>query len=700
MNNAAYAKKLEKASKLGFDTVEEYEKYLREEANTLSRISLSKPAPKPAPVVVAAPARLPPPAAAPGHVGIMNCGMSCFMNSIIQMLYNTYEFRTGLLALAEDQRNSEPYLTLYNIFSRLEEAKQNRRRSIKIDDLLTYLFECTTTYTEATYAASDDQAKKKRNRNFKELGVQRGYFTAENLETYSNPSYNNSVRKAFLDAKLARNIAAISATSESERAAQESRLRDAKNLAEANIEASLSKYRGRKQQDASEFLTNCILYKKRTHHLVKLFTSNDVKVTTGLFNEADLPENRKAAVFTLTDEDGLPQKIYNLGLLADGRRKKMTAVLTPEPSTVTSLDLTRDDLVGREIDLQDLINPELREVEYRGLNIPKVGNILSKEQRSGEFRFTPTNIQQKDGLFFPPEQKYWITSIKRFIHNWETDTQSKNDREIKLNKEITVDNTIIRDDGVLIERVTFELVGMVMHSGDVGGGHYWYMWKEPSSKNWIEFNDSTVTYHRNIQDDTYVRLSTASDINKEAYILLWKRKTGGPTPTLESIRRRYAAALPPPPPPLPGLLTVAEKPKETAPEKAVVAVVEKPKETSMNLTPKTKEEIQKLLDEATTIENDEQLFEILKELSPSVTKTIDLGQIGKRKELLKKLFGKGSKYITRLVNAWDMNGKSTGSDFFFKGPPKITGYTRSQYAKNKESMKGGKRKTQRKQRKH
>lgn len=667
MSNAAYAKKLKEASKQGFDTVEEYEEYLTQEANTLSRISFSKPAPNPAPVVVAA----------PGYVGIVNCGNSCFMNAILQMLYNTYEFRTGLLGLPEDQRNSEPYLTLYNIFSKLEEAKQTRKRSIEIDDLLNYLFECTSTYDQATYAASYEQAKKKSNRNFKELGVQRGYFTAENLATYSNPDGNSKVRKDFLDAKLARNIAAIRANSEPEKVVQESRLRAAKKLAEENIEASLSKYRGRTQQDASDFLTNCILYNKRTHHLVKLFTSNDVKITTGLFNEADLPENRKAAVFTLTDEDGLPQRIYNLGLLANGRRKKMTAVLTPEPSTVTSLDLNRDDLVGREIDLQDLINPELREVEYSGLNIPKVGNILSKSQRSAAFRFTPTDIQQKDGVFFPPEQKYWITRIKRFVHDWETETETKNNREIKLNKQITLDNTITREGGVSIERVTFELVGMVMHGGDVGGGHYWYMWKEPSSKTWIEFNDSTVSYHKNIQDDTYVRVSTASDIGKKAYILLWKRKTGAPTPTLESIRRRLAL------PPLPLLSVVEEKLKEAAPEKPLVA--EKPKENA----PKAEDP-----------EGFEAIFEQVKKMHPKST-SITMTNINKRKELLKRLYEKDTKYLTRLVNEWDKNEKSSGSEFFFKKTiPPIKGYTRTTYATNKKNMSGGKRKTQRKQRKH
>ena len=75
--------------------------------------------------------------------------------------------------------------------------------------------------------------------------------------------------------------------------------------------------------------------------------------------------------------------------------------------------------------------------------------------------------------------------------------------------------------------------------------------------------------------------------------------------------------------------------------------------------------------------------------------------INKRKELLKRLYEKDTKYLTRLVNEWDKNGKSSGSEFFFKKTiPPIKGYTRTTYATNKKNMSGGKRKTQRKQRKH
>jgi hypothetical protein len=664
--------------------------------------------PPPAPVSTVSAAN----ALVPGHVGIENCGNSCFMNAILQMLYNTYEFRTGLLALTEEERVSEPYLTLYNIFSRLEEAKRNRTKFIQIDDLLTYLFECSTTYSEETYAASSEQAEIKRNKKFKQLGVERGYFTEENLKRYSNPSFDERIRKAFLDEKLERNIAGInSRATEAEKKAQEQKLRNAQEAAVTNLTASLGEYTGRRQQDAGDFLTDCILYKKRNHNLVKLFTCNDVKVTTGLFNEADLPENRKTALFTITDEDNLPQTIYNLGLVDDGRRKKMTAVLTPERSIGTQLDLTRRDLPERgEIDLQDLITPELREVESRGLNIPKVGEVLSKTQRSGEFRFTPTNIQQKDGFFFPPEQKYWITTIKRFIHNWETDTRIKNDRKIKLNKQITIDNTIIKEDGFSVERVTFELVGMVMHGGGVSGGHYWYMWKDPCSKTWIEFNDSIVSYHKNIKDDTYIRLSTASDIEKKAYILLWKRKTGGPFPAIEALRRQYATAAPVPPPaptreaPPPPAPTREETPPPAPTREAPPpppAQTNKPP-PSAPISQKSKEEIKDLLDRANRTKNNEELFQIIKELSPSSTIQIDGRQVGKRGEKIRKLFGIDSKYLTRLVNEWNGDrvgkGDGVGHKFFFRSPMPVQGFTRTKYAENKKSMKGGKRKTRRKNR--
>lgn len=709
MNNEEYDKKLKDAFALGFSTVEEYEEYKIEEAEKIKGIQIPKQVAKADPKLVVAPvvseavslvANVP----APGHIGIKNCGNSCFINSILQMLYNIHEFRTGILALPEEERISEPFLTLYNIFSRIDQAKLDRKASINIDDLLNFLFECTTTQREANYAASYNDSKRKQNEKFRKLGIREGYFTEENLATYSNPSYSESGRKAFLDAKLQKNIAAIHANSNAEREVLSSALSSIKEAAEKSLEESIkSTYTGRDQEDAGEFLIRCIISGiGNTSPLYKLFAFNPILKSTGYFNDAELNEAKRAARLVITDEDNTPIYLYDDGLVATGskagQRKKFR--LRTDPASfqmAVNLKETREDI-------QELFRNEVEDfgTGYRGLNIPREALLkLNRDRISDahrrEDRHIPNSIDREFLNHFPSDQRYFVTVLNRFINNG--GVIRKNSTPYKINKQITVQNYKINDDQSLSkENITFELVGAVLHTGDFAGGHYRYIWKEPCTNKWVLFNDSIVSYYTVSPDPTYLkfideeRKSPDLKINTSAYILLWKRKTGGPTPSLDSLRSLY---LPAPLPRAAVAVGVAENPKETV---VAVGVAEKPKETGSAVEEKSTEVPANVL----FSEDKDVIFEQVKKMHPK-SKSLTQENIKQRKILLKKLWddGKDTRYLTRLVNEWDKNGKESGKAYFFKQPPPVQGYTRSRYEKNKNSMqKGGKRKTQRKPRKH
>jgi ubiquitin C-terminal hydrolase len=62
----------------------------------------------------------------------------------------------------------------------------------------------------------------------------------------------------------------------------------------------------------------------------------------------------------------------------------------------------------------------------------------------------------------------------------------------------------------------YDLYAVSQHSGGLGGGHYTALCKNPIDGNWYNFNDSFVS-----------ETTAQSAVNEMAYVLFYRRKTGG-----------------------------------------------------------------------------------------------------------------------------------------------------------------------------
>lgn len=496
---------------------------------------------------------------ASGRVGLVNCGNSCYMNAVLQMLYHIPEFKEGIFELertrgAEFPLLGEPSMTLYNIFHGMDSTPPEgatNKRVFYPGELFNLDFECIYELSPGNiYVPNINSKGALVNKKFREEGIKKGMFQAENLAPFNNDSYFRSKqsRKRFLAAKLEANQKAVRGNTPANIEAQQKALETIKNTAEAELEEEVSTYENklssRRQLDASEYLAQCLFDKLDTVHTRRLLTyfislHNDKIV--GFYNPEDIPEAIRSTNITLTNENSVRVFLKDGGI-KDGKVVKIFTSVRNEKLPILPIALEGINSVQESIN--SLFSKEDMAVYttvlgkrvrgYVGLDIPK---NLSKKRDITEYfntskRIIPERIEKETLMTIPPEQKYLIASLKRFARD-DYGRTSKITRPIRINKEIIVQNSTLAEDNTIVSsNIVMELEGIICHTGSLGGGHYFYYWKEPSGT-WIELNDSNVSALRTIADPKYLRIETRDYdriVEKIAYMLLYKKKDGPPAP--------------------------------------------------------------------------------------------------------------------------------------------------------------------------
>jgi len=515
-------------------------------AATRKVVADSAPSEAVVPLVVAAPS---------GKVGLVNCGNSCYMNAILQMLYHIPEFKGGLMELKANlgeafEKLGEPFITLFNIFRGLDSAAAAGQTKFNPGELLNLDFECVYNLPEGkTYTPNQYALPSLVNKKFREEGLKRGMFQQENLERFREEAYfhDKKRRDAFLRAKLEANQKAVRGNTPANIEAQKKALKDVKNLAESELEAELETFKDewqskksfRIQVDATEYLGSCILTKIESKYpaILNVFKNFLLSKVTGYYKPENFPNDEMRNNDIIFIDEDFKTTIRKHEGIKDGMvlkyffdRKDINYIIPTElDSSTISVQLSINKFFSEE-DIE-LYSTRRIEREYIGLNIPK--NTSKKLQRSERLsrtkRIIPESVGKQLLLNIPPEQKYILVSLKRFKSDAYQRT-SKINNLVRINKEITLENkSIAGNNTITSSNIIMELEGIICHTGSLEGGHYFYYWKDHSTRQWIELNDSTVNELTVIDDPKYLRLRD-TPVEKLAYVLLYKRKDGGPTP--------------------------------------------------------------------------------------------------------------------------------------------------------------------------
>jgi hypothetical protein len=463
-------------------------------------------------------------------VGLANCGNTCYMNAVLQMLYHIPEFKEGVTTFGDVIESlDEPYPTLYRIFTGMDSAAQEGKTTYNPGELLNPIFECLYNIPEGRTYRANQYNPLPLNRTFREEGIKKGYFTEDNIKLYKEGNLGDYFKRRELFNKLlARNQAAVKAGTPAEIAKLKKDLDKAKKSAAVNLEEILdTKFTSRRQEDASQFLDSCIFSK--VEDVTKTFCRHHlINKLTGIYNPIDFPADTLSTTVRFKDEDNVDTILYDGGV-ENGFRKKFK-VVPASPNYIFFGDLAE----GIQ-SVEDILNISIKEriptFDRRGgrdsitLNIPKnVGQKLDKSKRfNTTHRIIPQYIEKELFTQILPDQNYFIISLKRYNNDL-----TKNTTKIKMNKEISFTSNIVQADGTVTPSiVNFELEGVICHMGpSIAGGHYYYYWKDPTGI-WFNFNDSNVSKLPVIPDSKYLRIN---DIEKEGYILLYKRMERELTP--------------------------------------------------------------------------------------------------------------------------------------------------------------------------
>ena len=137
--------------------------------------------------------------------------------------------------------------------------------------------------------------------------------------------------------------------------------------------------------------------------------------------------------------------------------------------------------------------------------------------------FTIKTFNKKTGYDLT-DNKYLFIPIKRFDM-----TGTKNSRMFKIDEYINNNN--------------YKLVGFVVHSGTLSGGHYWSYIKRGNI--WYEYNDSVMHSVNNEEINRLINPSNSSTTGITGitpYILLYRKINGNPDisyPTAESVNPQF-----------------------------------------------------------------------------------------------------------------------------------------------------------------
>jgi ubiquitin C-terminal hydrolase len=402
------------------------------------------------------------------HVGLYNCGMSCFINSTLQMLYHIPEFREMILGSTSTQI---PFSSLRNIFTKIQTeenaaAAENRDANPQqIRDLLSYEFECILGEGEEAVKEEDYTPTGRPQQDVAEF-LRRCIF-----------------QKILEQKRIKNQPELLKPYKDRARAGEEK-----KPTAELNAIMS-SKNLKRYDLYIPDILS--YIYHISTENRIGHYLKNSIQTGN----------------YTFKMKNGITSEVEDLGM--EGSLHKMKVGSTkeqPEFAKGLKWNASKD----TQLEVQNLIdsNSVALDVKLRNDYLPQMLPKLGSNTNNPTEYVKPELLVKEDTTMLPKETRYVLLNLERFAKG------EKMMNPIKINKRVKISNSY------------FECVGVVFHIGTtIGGGHYTYNWW--NGTNWILFNDSLVSVREAADDsaflperfgvDSYVLLYSKINISDEEY---------------------------------------------------------------------------------------------------------------------------------------------------------------------------------------
>lgn len=131
-------------------------------------------------------------------------------------------------------------------------------------------------------------------------------------------------------------------------------------------------------------------------------------------------------------------------------------------------------------------------------------------------------VEVKKSVKFESLPEILVCQLKRF--KFDKNTAFKVNNKFEFPQTITFKQEWGTDVKSTEIQRTYELSGVVIHSGDVGGGHY-YSYVKLDNGDWYEFNDSTVSQIDIDNDSVKNILYGDGKSNTSGYILFYSKKS-------------------------------------------------------------------------------------------------------------------------------------------------------------------------------
>ena len=445
-------------------------------------------------------------------IGIFNTGNTCFINTVIQLLYHLPEFRQGILEfnLENEEFKSEyrnlqyqPVKSLKGIFEQLRRQENLGQLPIKIDIFLNPYFECLWIGPYFVHEKQSDGSIRERFETREEykkrLEIDYGMYKPEHYRT--GESEDDRQRRLVKESE----------GTEAQKADMRKQFRDLRKKIDSEVTEGMNNpdadyqpepYPGRKQHDITDFLNKCILDKldkRTTKSLCTSFVFKTQDIATYYF------KNKPGIELNLTEaeQEELNKQGRSLTGTVTGLYYKITNMRPQQDENAIMLQLPSLNR-GKSGEIQNFIDKEFANFNssiYEDLNLfKKVGEKIKEEKLSMIIK----------NFTFPEEMKYLFIQVNRQIADG-----TKVDNNLHINKIINIKGTY------------FECMGIACHEGFSGnGGHYIYYWKNDENK-FVGFNDSSVGIKKeknpsskfiDLQDGFY-------DIKTMGYCYVYEKKS-------------------------------------------------------------------------------------------------------------------------------------------------------------------------------